>query len=218
MCPHTPVMAADPRGDKPSLSPALRLAGDERERAIAHLSDAYARDVLPMDEFEQRLDAVYRASTRDDLALLTRDLPAMASDARGVGRSGSDSSTTNSLKISSFLSNVERAGFTAVPPLLEITARLGNVELDLRDADFADGVTEISIHATFGNVEILLPSHVVVENSARAVLGSVEYLRAPRGERLPNQVPALGQPVSIVRITGRALLSSVSVSHHPETS
>jgi predicted membrane protein len=90
-----------------------------------------------------------------------------------------------------------------VPPRLEVRAVLGNIELDLRDAEFGSGITEISVHAILGNVEISLPTHVAVENHGSAVLGSFAA-RAKRGARRTATAST-----ATVRITGRALLGNV---------
>ena len=50
-----------------------------------------------------------------------------------------------------------------VPRHLSVRTLLGNVELDLTQAVFAPGVTEIELHAFMGNIEIQLPKNVGVE-------------------------------------------------------
>ena len=48
--------------DRPTSLVALR---DARERTIATLSDAFARDDLDMDDFEQRLGIAHRTDSLD---------------------------------------------------------------------------------------------------------------------------------------------------------
>src|SRR5919112_1730544 len=93
--------------------------------------------------------------------------------------------------------------------LAVLTADLphGDVELDLRHASFAAGVTEISLHAFMGNIEIQLPPHVGVEDHVSAVLGSFEYRRHPRASSWAES-SNLG---SVVRFTGRVTMSSAEV-------
>ncbi len=46
---------------------AVRVGNSERERAIAHLNDAFAQGYLDVVEFEQRSERVYSSRTRGDL-------------------------------------------------------------------------------------------------------------------------------------------------------
>jgi hypothetical protein len=194
---------------------ALRLTDDERERAVTRLSDAYARDTLVVEEFERRLEAVFKAADRDQLELLVRDLP-LSAPAPGESRSsGSVAPSGGTRRIAAWFSNVERTGYTDIPRRLDIRVLFGNVELDLTQTNFAIGVTEISIKSTFGNVELFLPPGVVVENDGAALLGSFDC-HAPNAQRREGFGGALTVPSArIVRITGRALLSSVEVTQVP---
>jgi len=210
-------MTADLRNVGPSSVPAIRVGSDERDVAIARLSDAFARDVIPVEEFERRVESVYRAVERHELERLTSDLPEPTGK-RGP-RTDARDAATDTLKISATLSNVERAGVTAVPQRLELRAFCGNIELDLSGADFAAGVTEICVRATMSSIELRLPPHVTVQNEGAALLGSFDYPGTYADQsRMPDGNPRTSVkivPRSVVRITGRALLSSVEVIHRP---
>ncbi|MBA3670472.1 MAG: DUF3565 domain-containing protein [Gemmatimonadaceae bacterium] len=107
-------------------------------------------------------------------------------------------------KISALFSSVERGSPAVVPPRLEISAVFGNVELDLRTSHFDPQGTEIIITATFGNVEICLPVGTIVENHGSGILASV---RCRVGEPMDASAPR-----AHVRITGRAILSSIEIT------
>jgi len=208
-------MAATPRDDIRPPLPAVRIGDDDRQRAIARLSDAYAQDVIAVEEFEHRVEAVYRASERGELVALTQDLPTTAAE-KGAKTSVAISDDSDHRRISSVFSNVERTGFTEMPRRLDIRVFAGNVELDLSRTQFPPGVTEIAIKSTLGNVEIFLPSGITVENEGVALLGSFDLDAAERpradgqfGVAIPWRHP------SVVRITGRALLSSVEITQLP---
>jgi hypothetical protein len=192
------------------------LSPEEREAAVSRLSAAFADDVLEVSEFERRLTKVYEAQTAHALVALTHDLPVPAADSgpKGSPRSGSkavsraesralDMDRLPVQKIRSVLSRVERDIRGPMPAVLDVRSAFGHVELDLRDAAFPPGVTEIRVRAVCGNVEIDLPEHVEIENDGRAVVGSfaVRHRRGARGER----------PAPIVRITGRVVLSNVEI-------
>ena len=214
-------MSETSRDDQSTTLPAIRLASDDRERAVARLSDAFAQDVLPVEEFERRLDAVYAATDRTQLDLLTRDLPSGATTSvPGVASTARSRDLTDTRRLSSVFSNVERAGFTEMPHRLEIRGIVGNVELDCSRSRFAPGVTEIIINATLSNVELLLPSFLRIENDGAAFLGSFSVAVAPPGDGTSSAAaptaPSVTPPaISIVRISGRALLSNVEITQLP---
>lgn len=183
--------------------PAHRISSDQREAAIARLSDAFARDLLTIEEFERRADDVYRAETTTALAVLTQDLPEPTADAE-TGTAVIPHERVGA-RVSAFLSSVERGGPLEIPRELRIRARLGHVLLDLRDARLQPGVTEIDVRALMGNVEILLPDSVAVEHGGRAILGNF----STRGGRGSTGEGGEGSVARTVRIAGRAILSNV---------
>jgi Domain of unknown function (DUF1707) len=55
--------------------PDLRIGDADREAAAASLREHYAQGRLSLEEFNERIDAVFAASTQGDLDHVTRDLP-----------------------------------------------------------------------------------------------------------------------------------------------
>lgn len=53
----------------------VRIGDAEREKVATSLREHYASGRLTLDEFQQRLDAVFAAKTDTDLAKITADLP-----------------------------------------------------------------------------------------------------------------------------------------------
>ncbi|HKP14647.1 MAG TPA: DUF1707 domain-containing protein [Gemmatimonadaceae bacterium] len=176
----------------PPVSPA------SRERVIALLTDRYAQDHLTLDEFERRAAAAYAARTPDELGALTADL--------GATEVPATRASLPAMNVGVVLGSIVRE-MHAVPRALEVRTVLGNVELDLTHASFAPGVTEISLHAFMGNIEIQLPSNVGVEDHVSAVLGSFEYRRHPRATSWTEA----HHVTSVVRFTGRVTMSSAEV-------
>jgi hypothetical protein len=58
-----------------ATQPSLRIGDTEREAVAAELREHYAHGRLTLEEFNQRLDAVFGAKTQADLTRITRDLP-----------------------------------------------------------------------------------------------------------------------------------------------
>ncbi|HTW04080.1 MAG TPA: DUF1707 domain-containing protein [Streptosporangiaceae bacterium] len=81
-----------------ATGPDLRIGDAEREAVSAELREHYAQGRLTLEEFNQRLEAVFKASTRRDLNSVTSDLPHATApstplpvaNASGYDRSGQD--------------------------------------------------------------------------------------------------------------------------------
>jgi hypothetical protein len=58
-----------------ATGPDLRIGDADREAAATSLREHYAQGRLTLDEFNQRLDAVFAATTQRQLNHITRDLP-----------------------------------------------------------------------------------------------------------------------------------------------
>jgi hypothetical protein len=182
--------------------PARLLTPEERESAIAQLSAAFARDVMTVEEYERRVTEVYRVTTPAALAELVSDLPgARPPAATQPPIRPAERAVEASPVIFSLFSNVTRAGRIIIPPRLNIQSIFGNVELDLRDAEFRVGVTDIEASAVFGNVEVLLPEGVSVENHGNAFLGNYAAYAPAR--------PQGDQPSTHIRVSGLAVFGNV---------
>src|SRR5450755_3218457 len=66
--------AADPE-DHMATGPDLRIGDSDREAAAALLREHYAAGRLTFEEFNQRLDAAFAATTQSQLSQVTWDLP-----------------------------------------------------------------------------------------------------------------------------------------------
>jgi hypothetical protein len=105
----------------------------------------------------------------------------------------------------SFLSSNERQGRWPLPRRFRALAVLGNVELDLREADIGLGVSVIEAVAVMGNIEITVPPDVAVESSGDSLLGSfvVKYAKGVRAGAATGYKK--------LHITGTAYAASVEV-------
>lgn len=68
--------------------PSLRIGDRERDAVAAELQEHYAHGRLTLEEFNQRLDAVFAAKTQDDLSRITADLPHIRSGGAPLPSSG----------------------------------------------------------------------------------------------------------------------------------
>ncbi|MGW3356548.1 DUF1707 SHOCT-like domain-containing protein [Streptomyces bungoensis] len=171
-------------------SPDLRASDADRERVAEVLREAVAEGRLDMAEFEERLDATYRARTYGELAPITQDLPAGGAVAPPAPVSfakepadggswaarivGGEGSSTGAIAI---LSGFERKGRWTVPKRFTCLALLGGGEIDLREANFADREVEIACVAVMGGVQVLVPPGVEVVVRGVGVMGGFEHPR-----------------------------------------
>jgi hypothetical protein len=146
---------------------------------VVALAEAASDGRLTLDEHAERVQQAYAARTLGDLAGLTKDLAAPASQPLRL-----DSSRT----VSAFFSRERRDGRWVVPDRLAVTAVAGQVVLDLRDALLQGSHTIIYATAIGGQVHLLVPPEVTV------VYGN---LTGHRGAAPPPPVP--GVPVIELR-------------------
>jgi hypothetical protein len=176
-------------GQLPDVLPAAR------ERVVERLTHHYANDELSEAAFEDLLQRVYAVTTARELDAIAASLPAAAAPAPAPPAVAPPAAA-----IAALFSGHQRQWVSVVPRELRVRARLGYVELDLRDATFEPGVTTIDARAFMGYVQIRLPPGVRVENEGRALFGffALKGSGAPHAQAAP--------PVaSVVRITGRAV-------------
>ena len=105
----------------------------------------------------------------------------------------------------SFLSSNEREGRWALPRRFRALAVLGNVELDLREAEIGYGMSLIEAVAVLGNVEIKVSPDVAVECDGDSFMGSFTLKYEGRAS------PSMASREKIIRVTGSAYAGAVTV-------
>ena len=162
---------------------ALLLLRDERERVIAQLSDAFARDLLTVEDFEERLGLAHRATTTAELVPLSRDLGELApteTPSTALVKSVPASEVRDHRTLVAIMGGVNRSGGWVPARHTKIYTCMGGVELDFRDALMPPGVTEVTIYAMWGGVSIIVPPQLAVEIEGIAIMGGFDHtLRVP---------------------------------------
>ncbi|WP_406202161.1 DUF1707 domain-containing protein [Streptomyces sp. NBC_01017] len=194
--------------------PELRASDADRERVAEVLRDAVAEGRLDMEEFEERLDATYKARTYGELAPLTRDLPVGAvavpkvdmvkksevPDGSWADRIvGGEGSSTGGVAV---MSGFQRKGRWTVPRRFNCFAFWGGGEIDLREANFADREAVINCIAIMGGMQVTVPPGVEVVVRGLGIMGGFDH----REEGVPGDP---GAPRVIV--TGFAFWGGVGV-------
>jgi len=207
-----------PAADKANTDNAV-LAG-ARERVIALLTDRYADDTITLEEFEARLDQLHAAKSASELNSLMRDLAVRtAGTVAGTARSdAARAAGQNDVapgpgaqplegRLLAVLGEAKRTGRWMVPRRLEMRVMLGEVLIDLRDAELPLGESEIALVGVLGRVRVLVPSGVVVDSEMDAILSTVRN-DAERDDAYPFAT-------TVIRLTGSAVLTEVLVRVGP---
>ncbi|QIJ62952.1 DUF1707 domain-containing protein [Streptomyces sp. JB150] len=167
-------------------APELRASDADRERVAEVLRDALAEGRLDMAEFEERLDAAYRARTYGELAPLTRDLPVgrVAAPPVPLGKEpapagewaprivGGEGTSRGAVAV---MSAFQRKGRWTVPRRFACFSFWGGGELDLREADFAAPEVRIDCWAIMGGVNIVVPPGVEVVVRGIGIMGGFDH-------------------------------------------
>jgi uncharacterized membrane protein len=105
----------------PAMSPGMRAASADRERAVDVLKAGFAEGRLTQDEYNERMNRAYASRTYAELIALTADLPAGAMPAAYPMPLYQPPVSTNSLARASLVLGVAEfftMGLTAIPAII----------------------------------------------------------------------------------------------------
>ncbi|MFG2528077.1 DUF1707 domain-containing protein [Streptomyces sp. NPDC048516] len=193
--------------------PALRASDTDRERVAEILRNAVAEGRLAMEEFDERLDAVYKARTYRELEPLTADLPVAATAAAPLSlRKESAAPTPWAERIVdgtqgssaglALMGGFQRKGRWTIGRRFTAACLMGGGEIDLREAHFAGPEVVISCWVLMGGVNIMVPPGVEVEVRGLGLMGAF-------GSRENGVTGEPGAPRVIVN--GLAMMGGVGV-------
>lgn len=186
----------------------------ERERCVDMLSEAFATDLLDVDEFERRVDLAHTADTVHALVSLREDI-------RGLDTSEApkealvatyDAETQEALALAQaptgwcvgIMGAAERKGQWRVPKRLRVATIMGGASLDFREAILAPGVSSVHVVACMGGIEVIVPPNLAVECNGIGIMGGFESM-----ERCPA-VPDPSRP--LLRITGLTMMGGIEIT------
>ena len=196
---------------------------------MQRLSVAFARGMIPVEELEARMEAVYHAARQDELDALVADLGAQSlhDGATPVAlpvphkvralfsniKNARIAAMAPTLRMEARFGTVENTTLDAMPARLELSAVAGTIELDLRHTAFPPGMTEIAMSASMGGIVIFLPATVTIDNQGTSILGTFQIHDETAAHRSSTAVTGPGR--SYVRITGRSVMGNVDIHHVP---
>ncbi|MEU3303763.1 DUF1707 domain-containing protein [Streptomyces sp. NPDC006678] len=197
--------------------PDMRASDAEREQIAERLRDAVAEGRLGMDEFEERLDAAYKARTHGELVPLVRDLPApggsttaalTATPAAAEGavdysrRVGQPATSKGAF---AFWGGFGRKGTWTVARNFTAVALQAGGEIDLREANFEDRDIVIRCITIMGGIQVTVPPDIQVDVRGFGFMGGFGEAGSPAAET------GIAPGAPRVTITGFALMGGVGV-------
>lgn len=166
---HGEIGHRRPAGGEPSR----RIADRDREHAAELLQRACGEGRLTLEEFSERVGAVWAAETAGELAAATS----------GIAQPLVGTATSSGTHVV-LLGDQKRVGRWRLPRRLRLFGLLGDWELDLRgavlDAEaFTDGVVDIRHFSLMGDLKVIVPEGVEVELGGFDLLGDRSLELAP---------------------------------------
>jgi hypothetical protein len=196
----------------------MRASDSDRERVAQILHQAMGEGRIDMHELEERLDTVYSAKTLADLEPVVADLPgvntaevlkpaASTPVIRPEGRIGGQPGSAASVAV---MSGASRKGNWVVPAQHNSFAFWGGVDIDLRDARYAQQNCTITAVAIMAGIDIIVPDDIIVEVTGIGIMGAFESTdrRKPRANAASPDAP-------VVKINGFAFWGGVNVIRMP---
>jgi len=196
------VTETNPNENKPPTAP---LGQEARQKTIDVLCESFARDEMDMEEFEQRVELVYRAESMEQLRPILADLPTANLPVTVAPRPTlpPESIRGHSVMVGIMGSGGRRDGAWVPARHNWAVSVMSGSKLDLREAQLGPGVTEVHGFAIMGGVEVLVPLDVRVECSGIGIMGNFDHPRTVTSTTDP-QAP-------VIRVTGVAIMGDVKV-------
>lgn len=199
----------------------MRASDSDRERIASALQQAVSEGRITMAELDERLTDLYAAKTLGDLQPIVADLPGISvqpstqpatrpsTEMQPARTSDLVGGTPGSAASIAIMSGTARKGNWVVPSQHTSFALMGGVEIDLRNARFAEQHTTITAVAFMGGIDIKVPDDIFVEVTGIGIMGGFD--ENSKGNVAHSAPP--GAPV--VKINGVALMGGVEVKRVP---
>jgi hypothetical protein len=209
---HADDRSARPNGTPEPGSELQVRASDEERQVVADLLGEHASaGRITLGELEERVGRAYAATTRAELADLTRDLPVATEPAQRQGphrRWSWPAEPRGPIRRWSvaIMGGSTRRGRMRLSGHVNAIAIMGGDDLDLREAEFDGDELVINVFCLMGGPDIYLPDTVEVELSGVAIMGGND-------ERGSTRQARPGAP--LVRVRSFALMGGTDVWRLP---
>jgi hypothetical protein len=185
--------------------PLEHLIQERKEKVIVSLSDSFAKNKLPLEEYERLAEYISKTESERELIVVEK-IVAEYSDANSTKANGTksdgmksdSSSTSGTLNILS-----SRTYHGAVKSGAIYASILGDGNIRIQKADLKAEKTVLNIVSILGSNVISVEPGIKVKNNAMALLGSAEINRKVTKEEQD------GWPELIIQ--GATILGSIEV-------
>ncbi len=185
---------AAPSFQQPPTEPALRASDADRAATVKQLRSARREGRLTEAEQDERIELAQSALTKPELTILTADLVPVQDAHHAddelvpVNRPGNVVATVySSNQVSSIMSTKERRGVWSVPGALSVTAVMGTVKLDMRQANFETAEVVITLSLIMGDLQLQLPAGVDVIDETSMIMAETNMKKmAPAQPGFPR--------------------------------
>lgn len=186
--------------------PAVPITDAQRDAVTQALSAHFANDRLTLDQLDARMAMVYEATSLAELEAALEGIqvvPRTDTDPGHPAMIVGEALVPARQVAMAVMGGFEAKGTYVVPRQLKILAFMGGGEIDLREARFGAGVSEIEIYAVMGGAGIVVPPGVRVEMMGSAFMGGFS-LSGTDASVLDPQAPVL-------RVSGFCAMGGVEV-------
>lgn len=187
-----------------------------RQDTIDRLTEAFAADLIDMDEYERRAEAANAAKRTDDLRALSADLPvprrAGPAAKRGPStepafspRRALDPSIVGAAPITTgcVMGDRRLVGDWLSSDRVSAFTVMGSTRLDLREAVLPPGPIRIEAFTLMGEIQVIVPRDLPVKLNAFAFMGE-----SNAGKEVNQQIRGAE---TWVEVSGFAMMGSLTV-------
>lgn len=137
--------------------PKIELVPSKTQKGtiIEILKDAYAKDLISIDEYEKRVEFAEKSKSIEEINLLVQDIP---SDLFA------ESSISESESIRCEMSSKQFNGSFLRSKKITIEASMSTIILDYRTVKPIKGIQEIILNTKMTNIILFLPNNITTEN------------------------------------------------------
>lgn len=178
-----------------------RLSDAEREQVAQTLKEHLLAGRLTTEEFSERVERAYAARVGTDLDVVLEGLPG-----------GGVEATTGLVKArasrfsAAMLSHVVRRGRRRLRGWTVAASALGDLDLDLREAELEKDQTTVNVLAVFGNVDVYVPDQIAV------TLGGLGLV----GHQRDHGIDASHADAPVLRVRVLSLFGTIDVWRVPQ--
>jgi hypothetical protein len=130
-----------------------------KNEIIDILKNAFAKDLISIDEYEKRVGYAEKAINIDEIDLLIRDLPNDLSS-----NNPSDTNIHESEELHCEMANKQLSGTFLLARKIYIEASMSTITIDYRGLRTIDGIQEIALKTNMSTIILYLPENISVEN------------------------------------------------------